>query len=185
MKHRGMVERMMQALDGALDPAAQSSLEEHLIHCADCQMEWEQLQAVEQLFGSAPMARPQTGFTERVLAHLDPRRRIRRTVLGGLALAGGWVAALVLALIPAPWAASYLAASFPPFSNALNLLTMRLADAAGVLLKSVALTIEALARPLVPVAVCGLILAFSANLLWLSLIRRLQPLSTTQTMRRR
>jgi hypothetical protein len=62
---------------------------------------------------------------------------------------------------------------------------MRLADAAGVLLKSVALTIEALARPLVPVAVCGLILAFSANLLWLSLIRRLQPLSTTQTMRRR
>ena len=172
------LEWMMQTLDGEPDPAGQAALEDHLSRCTDCRVEWERLQALEQLLRQDPMVQPPAGFAGRVMAHLDRRRRVRRVALGGLALGLGTVVAVGLLIGPSlallPSLPSELAALF----EAGKVLLPCLGEAALTFLNSLWVTASALIVPAVPLALCGLILALTANLVWLGLIRRLQRAPT-------
>jgi anti-sigma factor RsiW len=171
----GVPEWMAQALDGDLGPKERESLENHLARCERCRVEWERLQAVERLLQGTVMARPSAGFAGRVMAHLDRRRRLGRAFLGGLALAAGTAVVVSLTLAPALWTLPGLTNELLALSCAGDVLIGRLADAAGTMLNSLRLSAEALALPVVSLLLCGLILALVANLMWLSLIRRLRP----------
>jgi anti-sigma factor RsiW len=170
---------MAEALDGELSPDRQAALEDHLARCADCRAEWDRWQAVERLLREAPITPPPAGFAGRVLARLDWRRRVRRAALGGLALAAGTAIVAFLAVAPAIWTLPDLAGGLLALSRTGPVLLTHLADAAGVLLNSLWLTVGALALPAAPMALCGLTVALVGGLVWLGLIRWLQPVRVT------
>lgn len=167
-----LCEQMMQALDGELEAAA---LDEHLAGCADCRAEWARLQALERLLTAVPLAAPPPGFVGRTLARVDRRRRFRRSLLGSLALAAG--AAVVAFLLFSPALSTLLgyAGGLPMLARMAALSLARLADAAGTFAGSLYLTLGALALPAASLALCSFCLILVAGLLWLHLIRRLQP----------
>lgn len=165
-------EQMMQALDGELDAAA---LDEHLAGCADCRAEWARLQALERLLAAAPLAAPPPGFVGRTLARLDRRRGFRHGLLGSLALAAGAALVAFLVFLPALAALLGYGGSLPTLARMAALSLTRLADAAGTFASSLYLTLGALALPAVSLALCSLFLTLVAGLLWLHLLRRLQP----------
>ena len=171
--------RMMQALDGELDPQGQASLAAHLAGCADCQAAWDDLQAVDRVLREAPMVAPPAGFASRVMARVDRRRRVRRSVLGGLLLLGGTALASLLALAPTIWRLPGLVGDPLTLLSSISLLTARLADTVGTMAQSLLVTLGAMALSLVPLALCGLVLALIAGFLWLNVVRRLQPVATT------
>lgn len=163
-------ERMMQAIDGELTPQEVTRMEEHIHHCPDCQEEWEQLQALEHLLRRAPLQRPPAGFTGRLMARIDRRRRARRAVAGSLALALGTLVIAALLLGPALTFLSSLASVAEPCI----LLLLRLSEGLVILVESLLLTANALFIPVAFLAVCGLGTALFANLAWLAVIRRLR-----------
>lgn len=167
-------EWMMQSLDGELDPAGQAAMDEHMVHCADCRAEWEQLQALESLLTAAPMAAPLPGLPGRVLARVDRRRRFRRGLLGSLAFSTGAALVALLFFSPALSLLGY-AGGLPTLARMAALSLTRLADAAGTLVNSLYLTLGALVIPAAPLALCSLSLTLVAGLLWLHLVRRLHP----------
>jgi len=113
------------------------------------------------------------------MARLDRRRRLRRTVLGGLALVAGAAALALLTLVPALLTLPDLTSELLALSHAGDVLAARLVGVAGTLLGSLWLSAEAMALPAVSLALCGLMLALVANLVWLGLVRRLRPVATT------
>jgi len=165
---------MAQALDGDLTAEDRARLNDHLDRCTACLTEWERLQAVERLLGGAPMVRPPVGFVGRTMARLDRRRRLQRMLLGGAALAFGAAAAASLTLIPTLWSLSDLGDSLIAFASVGDALVARLVGAVGTMLNSLWLTLGALALPAASLALCGFTMAVLANLLWLTLVRRLR-----------
>ena len=175
MKCEQALKGMTDALDGELSPGDQAALEDHLARCTDCRAEWDRLQAVEQLLREAPITPPSAGFTGRVLARLDRRRRIWQAALGGLALTAGMAAITFLRVAPAVWTLPDLAGGLSALSRTGSALFTHLTDAAGTLLNSLCLTARALALPVAPMVLCGLTAALVGSLVWLGLIRWLQP----------
>jgi predicted anti-sigma-YlaC factor YlaD len=180
MKTEHVLEWMMQSLDGELDPVHQTEMEGHLAQCGSCQAEWMRLQALEQLLRGAPTLQPSAGFTGRVMAGLDRRRRAQRVSLGGFALALAAVAVAILTLGPTFAAMPSMAERLVSFSETTGLLVTGLANTVGTILNSLWLTFQALARPTLPTALGGLLLAVAANLMWLGLMRRLRPVRVNQ-----
>ncbi len=164
---------MMDRLDG--EPVDEAALEVHLSRCAACRQEWERMAAVERLLRDAPMVPAPAGFVGRTLARIDRKRRIRRAVFGGLALAAAVVGGTFLALGPAVWGLSGLFDILGPLVRAGPVLLFRLADAAGAVLRSLCVTVDALTAWLLLLAVCGLATAVGANWIWWRIVRRLQP----------
>jgi hypothetical protein len=66
------------------------------------------------------------------------------------------------------------------FSETAGLLMTGLGNIVGTILNSLWLTFQMLARPALPTALGGLLLAVAANLLWLGLMRRLRPVRVHQ-----
>lgn len=162
--------RMMQAIDGELTPEELAEVEEHVLHCPGCREEWEQLQSLERLLRQAPTSAPPAGFTGRVMARIDRRRRARHVVIGALALTLGTLVSLGLLLSPAIAFLSRLT----NVVEASLLLLLRLGGGLVALLESLLLTADALFVPLAFLAACGLSMALLANLTWLALVRRLR-----------
>jgi len=171
------LEWMAQVLDGGLELTEAGAMRDHLSRCEGCHAEWERLQRLERLLRGTPAACAPTGFAGRVMARLDRRRRLRRTVLGGLSLAAGAAVALFLMLAPAFWTLPSLGGELLALSRAADVF-VPLADAAITLLDSLRISAGALALPALPLTLCGLTLALVANLVWLSLVRRLRPAVT-------
>ena len=169
------LELMMLALDGELHPSGQAALDEHLACCADCRAEWDRLQALERLLQKATTVRPPAGFAGRLLSRLDKRRRASRLLLGGLALTAGLAVAAALTLLPSLWVLPGLGGSQVALSHAGILLVVRLADTVDAMLKALWLTGQALALPAAPLTLCGLLMTLVTGLLWVVLVRRLQP----------
>lgn len=165
---------MMDALDGALSPDEEEALQDHLARCAGCRVEWGRLQAVEQLLREAPMVRPPIGFTGRVLSRLDRRQRIRRGVLGGIALAMGTVCLLLLAAAPLLGTLSAPSETLA-LVRTQGLLVLRLADVGSLLLRSLRLTAGALLPALLSLGLCALVTTLTACLAWFGLLRSLRP----------
>ena len=61
----------MDALDGVLAPSDAEQLDEHLLLCTDCYVEWKALQLVDGLLASEPAIRAPAGFSQRVQARVD------------------------------------------------------------------------------------------------------------------
>jgi hypothetical protein len=77
MEHEEIYILMMEALDGEIDAARLSDLEEHLDGCEACTQQWEAVQAIHTLFLETPLLSPAANFTQRTLARLpNPRHRI-------------------------------------------------------------------------------------------------------------
>jgi anti-sigma factor RsiW len=160
---------MMQALDGELMSEELAEMEKHVLHCPGCREEWAQLQTLDHLLRQAPTSAPPAGFTGRVMARIDRRRRTRHTVIGALALTLGTLASLGLLLSPA---LAFLS-SFTNVVEAGLLLLLRLSGGLVALVESLLLTADALFAPIAFLAACGLSMALFANLTWLALVRRL------------
>jgi predicted anti-sigma-YlaC factor YlaD len=90
---------MMEALEGELATRDHRRLMAHLETCAGCRVEWEALNALEQMLVCPPMASPAPGFASRVEARLVRYEAQRRTLVGGLILLGA-AAALCLMAVP-------------------------------------------------------------------------------------
>ena len=52
---------MSMRLDGRLDNAEGTLLENHMTECSACQTEWQRFQALDSLFSTAPIASPPWG----------------------------------------------------------------------------------------------------------------------------
>jgi anti-sigma factor RsiW len=167
------LEWMMRALDGELDPAGRTRLEEHLAGCVDCRAEWDRLQALERVLREAPLVPAPAGFAGRTMARIDRRRQVWRVALGGFVLGLGTLVATVLALGPSVLSAGALIGEFAPLFEAGRLLALRMGETLLSFAGSLWVTAGALIVPLMPLALCGLFLALVANLTWLGLVRRL------------
>lgn len=173
------LERMMLALDGELPPQEWRMLESHLEACAPCRAQWERLQVVEQVLQRAPLLAPPPGFAGRVMARVDRRRARRRTVLGGLALATGAAAVILLSLLPVLWTVPGVANFLAFLVHGGDILLGRLAGATHLFLDSLQLLLSALLSLTLPLALCHLILALGLGVLWLGLFRRWQPMGVS------
>lgn len=91
---------MSLALDGLLDSAAQSTLDEHLSSCLRCKEDWESLRALSQLLQAAPMAQPAPGFAGRVARRVAKRKARREVRRRGLLLLGSLTLLSLLTLPP-------------------------------------------------------------------------------------
>ena len=85
---------MMDALDGVLDETDSAELNTYLAYHPDLAMEWDALQAVDQLLRTAPPAAAPVNFSEQTLARL-PNPRARRIFMATL-----FVLMLLGSLIP-------------------------------------------------------------------------------------
>ena len=170
-----MSEWMMLALDGELGPTERVALEDHLARCPTCWLEWQRLQALEQVLRAAPLVPAPLGFTGRTLARLDRRRRVGRLALGGLALTAGMTAVVAMSVAPTLRDLPVMAGSLLTLSRAGAVLAVSLLDVARSVLDSLWLSLGALVLPTASLALCGLCMAMLAGLLWLTLVRRLRP----------
>lgn len=99
-------EWMSERLDGVLEPARESGLEQHLHQCAACQQEWQELQTSWDLLGQLPELEPSPLFRAQVWEKLRQQPEPAtvawpwwRRCLGGLALGAAGLA-LCLNLYP-------------------------------------------------------------------------------------
>lgn len=165
---------MMERIDGEIEAAGASHLDAHLAHCADCRAEWERLQALDALFSQTPMARPARGFTGRVMAQIDHRRRFGQLALGALTLSLGGMLVAALLLGPSLLTLPALPTQFSALLDGGQILVGYLSRALFAFAESLCATIDALMLPLMMTAVLGFFIALAANLAWLRLVQRLQ-----------
>jgi predicted anti-sigma-YlaC factor YlaD len=96
-----IAERLQAYLQGNLAAAEKAQADEHLTSCAGCREERDLLAAGLGLMRPLPMQEPRAGFAATVaLAARDSRKPFLQWVrysLGGLAVAGAAVAAVVIA----------------------------------------------------------------------------------------
>ena len=167
--------RMMSArLDGSLDPTEMSRLRDHMASCAACQVEWEKMEALDQLFKSAPMRDAPPYLRIRVTSRIERRDRARRAIVGGMALALGTATLTVLVL--APFALGLL--DNLGFGPALVVGGMETVTQLLVLLNALSraliVLLDQFARPLAILGIGSLLMALVLNGLWIVTIRRLR-----------
>lgn len=80
---------MSLELDGRLDGDDRQRLEQHLVTCPACRVEWQAMQQVSALFAASPMVGPPLGFAVRLERRLAEKKKQRRQLFGGLALLTG------------------------------------------------------------------------------------------------
>jgi len=80
---------MSLELDGRLDGDDRQRLEQHLVTCPACRVEWQAMQQVSALFAASPMVGPPLGFAVRLDRRLAEKKKQRRQLFGGLALLTG------------------------------------------------------------------------------------------------
>jgi anti-sigma factor RsiW len=165
---------MMSArLDGTLDRTGIARLEGHLETCSACQVDWQKVQALDQLFRSVPMRQAPLGLPARVMARIERRDQARRAIVGGLTLVLG-TATLALLLL-APFAldlVNNLGVAPALLVGGLETLTqfLVLADALGRLLF---VLMDQFALPLAVLSLGSLAVALALNGLWIRTVRRL------------
>lgn len=165
---------MAARLDGHLDHKGVAELEDHLATCSTCHVEWQGMNALDQLFRSAPTKPAPCHLQAQIMARIDRREQARRAVVGGLALALGATAVALLTL--APLAVGLL--------ESLGIAPTLLIGGVGTAAQCLAL-LDALSRTLlvlldqlaVLIAVLGfgsLVMALALNGLWILTVRRLR-----------
>lgn len=166
--------KMMSArLDGTLDRVEVARLEDHLVTCSACRVEWQKMQALDGLFRSVPMRRAPLVLRAQVMARIDRREQARRAIVGGLTLALGTATLTLLLLAPFALgllnnlgiAPALLVGGVGTFTQLLVLV-----DAAGRLLF---VLLDRFAQPLAALSLSSLLVALALNGLWIRTVRKL------------
>ena len=89
---------MSLRLDGRIDSAEDTALDEHLVACGSCRAEWEAMQALDTLFHQATLTPAPVALQASVMAHIRRRDQTRWAITAGLILALGSAAIGALAI---------------------------------------------------------------------------------------
>jgi anti-sigma factor RsiW len=165
---------MPARLDGRLDRATITELEEHLARCSTCRAEWQKIYAVDQLLRSAPLRSAPSHLHAQVLARIDRREQARRAIVGSLALALGVTTVALLTLVPIALgllenlgvAPALLIGGVETVTQFLNLV--------AVLSRALFVLVDQFAVPLSILVLCSLTIALVLNGLWIAIMRRLR-----------
>lgn len=167
--------RMMSTrLDGHLDRTEMSRLRDHMASCAACQAEWQKMEALNQLFRSAPVWDAPPQLHMRVMSRIERRERARRAIVGGMALAMG--AAILALLVLVPFALGLLDnLGIGPalFAGGLETVT-QLVVLFEVLSRTLLILLDQFAVPLAVLGAISLLMALMLNGLWIVTIRKLR-----------
>lgn len=166
--------RMMSArLDGHLDRTEITRLRDHLASCGVCRAEWQKMEALDQLFRSAPIRDAPPNLHVRVTSRIERRDQLQRAIVGGVALTTGAATLALLALVPfALNLLGNLGIGPALLMGGLETVTQVLAffDALSRMLLTL---LDQFALPLAILGVGGLLLALVLNGLWIVAMRRL------------
>jgi len=174
MRCRRARDLMMARLDVPMDPKEDGALEQHLIDCGVCRLEWQRVRAVDNLFSSAAVRQAPSHLRPQVMRRIDRREQARRAVVGGIALVMGaaTLAALILMPIGLGLFAS-LGAAPALLAGAGQTLAQLFVLFTGV--TRVLLTLlDQFALPLGALALCSVFAALILNGLWIVTLRRLR-----------
>ena len=172
---------MSLSLDGLLESAAQSALDEHLSSCLRCTEDWQSLRALSQLFEATPMAQPAPGFAGRVthrVARVRGRRELQRR---GLLLLGS-LAVLSLLTVPSLIGMGSLARDLvaPSMVGTGVRMLSRMISVFGSMRNAVALLFSAFfSTPAAVLAPAYVAVALAAAFLWTYLLIRVRTTSAT------
>ena len=165
---------MSERLDGRLDEQQAARLDEHLETCEECQIEWENLQALDQLLRSVPMAEAPVRVRVQVMARLSRRDQARRAIAGGTTLTLGAVALVLLGLAPVLLGLLGTTGILPALANGGPVTAIQFFSFVESVGQALLVVVEALALPLLGLALAGLLLAVVLNGLWIGAARRVR-----------
>ena len=169
--HRQMSLAMSARLDNSLDKDEDALLQAHLAACELCQAEWASLQRLDRILSSAPMMPAPLRLRVQVMSRLGRRDEARRGVIGGLTLALGTVALVLLMLAPAVNGLLVAVGVAPALiiggPETLSIMLPLL----GVVGRTVAVLAKMFAIPLAVVSLCGVTLTLVANGIWIGMVR--------------
>ncbi|MEE8390587.1 MAG: zf-HC2 domain-containing protein [Anaerolineae bacterium] len=165
---------MSMQLDGRLDDAEITLLEDHLTGCSECQAEWRSLRALDSLLFSAPMVHPPVRMRVQVMTRLSRRDQARRAIIGGTALTLGTVALALLALAPVLFGLLNATGIAPALIVGGPETVAQLMTFLGTIGRALLVLIEKFALPLASLGMCSLLTALALNSLWMGAVRRLR-----------
>ena len=160
-------EMMSERLDGRLDDAEITLLEEHLATCSACQAEWRKMQALDHLLASAPMVQPPIRVRVQVMTRLSRRDQARRAIFGGATLTLGTVALSLIVLAPILIGLLETTGIAPALISGGPATLAQLLGAWGAAGRTLLVLTEKFAIPLMALSLCGLVVALALNGLWI------------------
>ncbi len=167
--------QMMSArLDGRLESAEVTLLENHLSACSVCQAEWRGLQELDLLFASAPVVQAPVRVRVQVMTRLARRDQARRAIVGGTTLALGTIALMLLALTPVLLSLLGATGILPALLSGGPETIVQLLAFLGTMGRALLVLAEKLVVPLAFMGLCGLAMAVMLNGLWIGAVRRLR-----------
>lgn len=173
MRCRQARDLMMVCLDTQADPNRDRSLEQHIVDCETCRLEWQKLRALDELFKSAAVRPAPQHLSVRVMQRIERRHQARRAVAAGVTLALGAAALAALTLIPIGLGLfGSLGAAPALLAGAGETIAQLLVLFAGITRVLVAL-LDQFALPLAALAVGSVLAALVLNGLWIASLRRL------------
>ena len=174
MRCKQASQMMSERLDGRLNSAEVTLLDEHLAACGVCQAEWRGLQVLDTLFASAPMVQPPVRMRVQVMARLDRRNQARRMIVGGTALTLGTVALALLAMSPLLLGLLDATGVLPALLSGGPATAASLMSFASSVGRALMALLETVAIPLAFLGLCGLAMALTLNGLWIGAVRRVR-----------
>lgn len=168
--------RIMPArLDDSLSGAEAARLEDHLAVCSACRAEWERMQAVDRLLGSAVTVQAPTNLRARVMARIARREQARRAILGGTALVLGTSALGLLVLTPLILGLLENIGLAPALISGGPQTVVQLLALLSALSHTVLALLDQFAGPLAVLGLCSLLIALVLNAVLVGTMRRLRP----------
>jgi len=167
--------KMMSArLDGHLDQKETSRLREHMASCGPCRVEWQKMEALDQLFRSVPMWDAPPYLHIQVTSRIERQERARRAIIGGMALAIGVATLGLLVLVPfALGLLDNLGVGPALVVGGLETIT-QLVLLFDVLSRTLLILLDQFAVPLALFGAVSLLMALMLNGLWIVTIRKLR-----------
>ena len=174
MRCRQARDLMVARLDAQIDPNADRSLEQHMVDCETCRLEWQRLYALDGLFRSAAVHPAPVHLRAQVMHRLERRDQARRAVVAGVTLSLGAAALAALALIPIGLGLfGSLGAAPALLAGAGETVAQLLALFVGIT-RILAALLDRFALPLAALAVGSVFAALVLNGLWIATLRRLR-----------
>lgn len=174
MRCRRARDLMLARLDGPIDPKADGALEQHLVDCDVCRLEWQRVRAVENLFRSAVVRPAPSHLKAQIMHRIDRRDQARHAVVGGIVLGLGAAVLAGLTLIPLGLGLSGSLGAAPALlAGAGETMTQLLLVFTGITRVFVAL-LDQFALPLGALALGSVFAALILNGLWIATLRRLR-----------
>lgn len=164
---------MAARLDGRLDQAEATKLDEHLAMCGMCRAEWQSMSALDQLFKSASSRSAPAYLRAQVMTRIHRREQVRRGILGGLALALGATAVALLAFVPVALDLLQNVGIGPTLVIGGVETIIQLLALVDALSRTLFVLLEQFAGPLAILGLASLVVALALNGLWVVTMRRL------------